>query len=276
MALNKIKDMKIRILSAVIGIAGCCSVIFLAPKWASTTLFSVVAGLIAYEFTERTGLVRNKTKVILSVVFSAIWPWMFYFSADVTVFVFCVFMFVALLFSVSLFEKGSDINDLFVCLFGGFFLPCILSTLVKILNMNNGKLLLVIPFVASWAPDSFAHITGSLFGKHKLLPHISPNKTVEGAFGGLAGGIAGMLIYGIVLTLFDYKIHFPLFILMGFLGAVFGLLGDLSLSYIKRKCIIKDYGNLIPGHGGVLDRFDSTLFVIPVCVFILKNATLIY
>jgi len=85
-----------------------------------------------------------------------------------------------------------------------------------------------------------------------------------------------MLIYAAVLSLLDYKTNIPLFILIGFFGAVFGLFGDLSLSYIKRKCSIKDYGNLIPGHGGVLDRFDSTLFAIPVCVLIINHTTLIW
>lgn len=276
MAVKKIKDMKIRVLSAVVGIIGCCAVIFLAPTWAATTLFCVATGLMSYEFTQRTGLVKSKSKVALSVIFSIALPWLFHFNANVTVFVFGIFLFTALLIAVSLFEKRSELNDLFVCLFGGFFLPCVLSMLVTVLDRSNGKLLLIIPFIATWISDSFAHIIGSLFGKHKLIPHISPNKTVEGAFGGLIGGMAGMLIYAAVLSLLDYKTNIPLFILIGFFGAVFGLFGDLSLSYIKRKCSIKDYGNLIPGHGGVLDRFDSTLFAIPVCVLIINHTTLIW
>lgn len=276
MTTRKIKNMDIRVLSAVVGIAVCCIVIFSLPEWCSVLLFTVAAGLMSYEFTYKTGLVSNKTKVSLSVGFSAILPWLFYLKADSILLVFSVFLFISLIFAVSLFEKRSDTNDLFVCLFGGFFLPSIVSILVAVLDMNNNKMLLLIPFIASWTPDSFAHIIGSLFGKHKLLPHISPNKTVEGAVGGVVGGIAGMLIYGSILHLLNYNVNWLLFIIIGLVGAVFGLLGDLSFSYIKRKCCIKDYGNLIPGHGGVLDRFDSTLFVIPVCVFIIQNTALIY
>ncbi len=275
MAFKEIKNMNIRIMSAVIGIAVCWVAIFLAPEWIAVTLFSVLSGLIAYEFTEKSGLVKNKTKAIISVEFSVILPWFFYFDADMTFFVFGTFIFMASLFAVSLFERNSNINDLFVCLFGGFFLPCLLSILVTLFNVKNGKLLLVIPFIASWIPDSFAHITGSLFGKRKLIPHISPNKTVEGAIGGLVGGIAGMLVYGGILCLMNYSVNWLFFIIIGLSGAVFGMFGDLSLSYIKRKCNIKDYGNLIPGHGGILDRFDSTLFVVPIVLFIANNTTLI-
>lgn len=273
---RKVENMDVRTISALIGIAVCCVAIFIAPNWIGVLLFSLVSGLMAYEFTVKTGLVDSKAKAGVSVFFATILPWLFYCNTDLSVLVFAVFIFICVIFVISIFERRSDINDLSNCLFGGFFLPCVLSLIVPFLDMKNGKLLLIIPFVSSWMADCFAYITGSLLGKHKLLPLISPKKTVEGALGGLVGGIIGMLIYGGILTLFDYKINFLLFIVIGLLGAIFGLLGDLSLSYIKRKCFIKDFGNLIPGHGGVLDRFDSTLFVIPICVFIFRNAVLIY
>ena len=113
--------------------------------------------------------------------------------------------------------------------------------------------------------DAGAYFVGLRFGKHKLAPVVSPNKTIEGALGGLAGAILGMLIYAVVLDFLPGGLHvnYALALLYGFLGAAVGIFGDLCFSVIKRQTGIKDYGNLIPGHGGVLDRFDSMVMVAP-------------
>ena len=113
-------------------------------------------------------------------------------------------------------------------------------------------------------PDSGAYFAGRAFGKRKLCPVISPHKTVEGAVGGVISTVICMVLYGLVLQLaFDYKINYLLCIVYGVLGAVASILGDLTFSVIKRQTGIKDYGNLLPGHGGILDRFDSTSIVAP-------------
>ena len=113
--------------------------------------------------------------------------------------------------------------------------------------------------------DSAALFTGMACGKHKLSPLVSPHKTVEGAVGGLVGGVLGMVIFRIIFYLCTLQpLHIGGCILMGLVGALMGQLGDLSFSAIKRQYGIKDYGRLLPGHGGVLDRFDSVLFAAPV------------
>ena len=112
--------------------------------------------------------------------------------------------------------------------------------------------------------DAGAYFTGLRFGKHKLAPVVSPNKTIEGVLGGLAGAMIGMLVYTLILDLpLRLDVNYSVALLYGLVGAGAGTLGDLCFSIIKRQTGIKDYGNLIPGHGGVLDRFDSLTMVAP-------------
>ncbi len=133
----------------------------------------------------------------------------------------------------------------------------------------------------AWGADVAAYVVGSKFGKRKLAPTISPNKTVEGAIGGMFGSfifaIAVTLLYTGIVSLLNFEtaivfnISFVLILLpICFIGAILSIMGDLFASVIKRQCHIKDFGKLIPGHGGIMDRFDSLLLVTPLFVIILK------
>ena len=113
--------------------------------------------------------------------------------------------------------------------------------------------------LAAFGQDTFAYFSGYLFGKHKMAPNISPKKTIEGAVGGVIGATIVCGVFG----WFVYPDIFAHCIIIGFVGAFFGMAGDLIASAFKRKMEIKDYGNLIPGHGGVMDRFDSVILVAP-------------
>lgn len=124
--------------------------------------------------------------------------------------------------------------------------------------MSTGALFLWLAFIGTWASDTFAYLVGSKYGKTKLCPTISPGKTREGALGGLCGSILSVLAFG-------YLFHIP-FIHLVFMGLFVGLsapFGDLVESSLKRYCCVKDSGRLLPGHGGVLDRFDSIMFTVP-------------
>ncbi|MEE3470355.1 MAG: phosphatidate cytidylyltransferase [Butyrivibrio hungatei] len=126
-----------------------------------------------------------------------------------------------------------------------------------------------VPFIA-WVSDTCAYFTGRAFGKHKLAPVLSPKKTIEGAVGGVLGSVIVGFVIGYVVYI--QKIHdikfLVVMIIITFVGSIIGQLGDLLASGIKRDHNIKDYGNVIPGHGGIMDRFDSVIFVIP-CVYFL-------
>lgn len=121
-------------------------------------------------------------------------------------------------------------------------------------------------FIIAFCTDIFAYFTGRFLGKHKLCPKLSPKKTVEGAVGGMIGAMIFSLMFGNFFLEPGHTMNVH-FILMTLIGSVISQLGDLSASAFKRKMGIKDYGNLIPGHGGILDRFDSVLFVAPYLYF---------
>ena len=135
-----------------------------------------------------------------------------------------------------------------------------------------GNYLAWIPFIA-WVCDTCAYFVGRAFGKHKLVPKLSPKKTVEGAIGGVLGAVLVGVIFGYIL--YSRETHDLLtivaLILITFVGSIIAQLGDLLASGIKRDHNIKDYGNLIPGHGGIMDRFDSVIFVIPCIYFLAAN-----
>ncbi|MEK6790421.1 MAG: phosphatidate cytidylyltransferase [Deltaproteobacteria bacterium] len=128
----------------------------------------------------------------------------------------------------------------------------------------RGRLWLLLLLIVIWANDTFAYFTGSLIGKHKLSPEISPGKTVEGALGGLVGG-------GMVAYIFNYYVHLEttvyLIIALSIVIGIAGIFGDLAESLLKRSAGVKDSGSLIPGHGGILDRIDSLLFPAPILYY---------
>ena len=122
-----------------------------------------------------------------------------------------------------------------------------------------------IVILAAFGTDIFAYFTGKLFGKKKLCPSISPKKTVEGSIGGVLGSLILCGLFG----WFFMREDFPVYIILGIAGSIFAQIGDLSASVIKRKIDIKDWGTLIPGHGGILDRIDSILFTAPLVFYFL-------
>jgi phosphatidate cytidylyltransferase len=134
---------------------------------------------------------------------------------------------------------------------------------VLVRDSQFGFLSIWLIYIASWIPDTGAYFIGVRFGRHKLIPEISPHKTVEGFVGGLLCGMLIFLIYGDIVTLASSALnaHIIRLLLAGAVLSLLSVVGDLIASFIKRSFKIKDFGNLLPGHGGILDRFDSVLAV---------------
>jgi len=130
---------------------------------------------------------------------------------------------------------------------------------------DYGKYLLIFTLFATWATDTFAYFTGLGLGKNKLCPRISPKKTVEGSIGGVVGSLVTGIVVGMVFThSYNLEIGYLHYTVISLLCGITSQIGDLSASSIKRFCNIKDFGRILPGHGGILDRFDSILFTVPV------------
>ena len=149
-------------------------------------------------------------------------------------------------------------------MFGLVYAALSLSFIYRIRMMENGQFNVWLVFACSWGSDTFAYCAGMLLGRHKMAPKLSPKKSVEGA----VGGVIGAAVLGMVLSFVTYKMTAaPLrlweYALICAVGALVSMVGDLAASAIKRDHDIKDYGKLIPGHGGILDRFDSVIFTAP-------------
>lgn len=167
---------------------------------------------------------------------------------------------VALSFIQMVFDEETTITDVGVTVSGFVYTGVLFSFLLLLGEKEQGIYYVPLVFIISWVCDTLAYYSGRLFGKHKLIERVSPKKTVEGAIGGLFGGIIGAVVLGFFISNQNGASIFH-FALMGLIGAFFGQIGDLAASAIKRYAGEKDYPKLIPGHGGVLDRFDSILFV---------------
>ena len=159
-------------------------------------------------------------------------------------------------------DTDVDMNKIITSSIVSLYIIGATSSIILIRDGYGGEYYWYFIFIGAWVTDTFAYFTGMLFGKHKLIPVVSPKKTVEGAVGGVVFCVAFFIGFGALLNNFtNYDISLGLLALAGLLSAFVSMIGDLSMSVIKRKYGIKDYGKLFPGHGGVLDRFDSILAV---------------
>ena len=258
--------MKTRIVTAAILVPVLFLVTLVLPKMVAAVLFSVMMAIAAYELLYRTGLVRHTRLVLYScAVAFAVTMWS-YAEAIHAWLVLLILGYTFLLFAEMMLDHVKvRFEKLGLCFFAGLVMPFLLSALVRILMLYTGRYVILIPFVVAFLSDSGAYFVGLKFGRHKLAPVVSPNKTIEGALGGIAAAMVGMLLYALILDLIapQLSVHYGLALLYGLVGSAAGAFGDLCFSIIKRQTGIKDYGNLIPGHGGILDRFDSLMAVAP-------------
>ena len=258
--------MKTRILAAAVLVPVLFLVVLVAPKWLAAVIFGILLGIAAYELLYRTGLVRHPRLVVYSILTAFAMAMWSYFDAVHAYLLLGLLVFCLLLFAEMMMDHVKvRLEMLGLCFFAGFIVPFLLSALVRILTMSIGRYVILIPFVVAFMSDSGAYFIGLKFGRHKLAPVVSPNKTIEGALGGIVTAMSSMVIYALVLDLLPVglQVNYAMALLYGLGGSIAGIFGDLCFSVFKRQTGIKDYGNLIPGHGGVLDRFDSLMTVAP-------------
>ena len=253
--------MRTRIITAVVAIAVFIAVVYFLPPVCFMLAVSVICAIAAYELTAKSGIVKLTPLSAGSCVLAAAAPLLVSLSAFEKYMFVYFFAAMVVLFAVWLLNYGkADLVMVLTSFFAGAVLPFMFSFIVRIYALENGKILILLPFLAAWMTDTGAYFTGVFLGKHKLCEKISPKKTVEGAVGGIITCI-------ISLVAFAYFFRLPVnYISFGAGALVLSLLaqtGDLSFSIIKREYNIKDYGSIMPGHGGVLDRFDSAMFTVP-------------
>lgn len=171
-------------------------------------------------------------------------------------------------------EKYSVI-DITITAFSLIYIPFMFSFLKLLMLMENGRIWILFAVLGASVSDTFAYEIGTRFGKTKLCEKISPKKTVEGSVAGIVGVVISYIILAFVSNkYFGMNINYLFIIIMGIVTSIVGQFGDLSASLIKRYCGVKDFGNIMPGHGGILDRFDSLLFTAPMVYIFIKIAML--
>lgn len=165
-------------------------------------------------------------------------------------------------------------EDVMVCFFGMFYVILMLSYIYQVRMMQDGAYIVWLIFLCSWGCDTCAYLVGVMFGKHKMAPVLSPKKSIEGGIGGVAGAALLGFIYATIfkdkITIDNANIIFPIVCAV---GGIISQIGDLTASGIKRNHDIKDYSRLIPGHGGILDRFDSVIITAPIIYYLVAFLT---
>lgn len=257
-----------RLMVSAVGIPLLLCFFLWLPPVCLAVMFSLLGALAVYELLWSAGYLKNIKIIVVSCVIAALIPfYFFYFGSDGKVLLLGIFSYVVLIFLEAL---GSHyqitFENLGSAIFAAIIIPYFFSAFVRI-RLGQGEMgiyYILLPLVAAFGSDALAYFVGLACGKHKLAPELSPKKTVEGSVGGLCGAVAFCLIYGLVMKLgFALNVRYLALVLYGILGSVIAQLGDLSFSYIKRQSGIKDFGTIFPGHGGVLDRFDSVIFCAP-------------
>ena len=269
--------MKVRIIVSAVGIPLLLLVLLVLPPIATALLVGAMTMIAAYELLWRTGLVRNVLLVAVSALMAltvSLWC-----SSDMRwqAALIGLWGFLMVLVCLMIASHGKiPFEQVGLSVFAGLIVPMMLSALTRIGTMDYGKYYILIPLVLCFGTDSAAYFVGCAIGRHKLAPIISPKKSWEGAIGGALGGIVLMFLYTLVLDIvFGFEVRYGACILYGIFGAIVCVIGDLAFSVVKRQSGIKDYGELLPGHGGILDRFDSMTFVAPMAEALLLVMPLI-
>jgi phosphatidate cytidylyltransferase len=272
-----------RFLVAVVGVPLAIGAVA-AGGWVLTGLLALIATLVALEFyrlAERKGVrplaVVGAVVAALFVVLAGLDPTR---GPETSGFATLVVLSTLGISTAVIWARGVEGQPLLtasVTLSGAVYAGALLSFglflrhLPGVEGVWHGTALVFAPVLLTWASDTFAYFVGRAFGRRKLIPRVSPGKTVEGALGAVAGSVVVAIAYSYVLALFPtYRIGIGQAVLLGLLVSVAAQVGDLAESLLKRDAAVKDSGSLLPGHGGALDRFDSLLFTLPLGYFFFR------
>lgn len=261
-----------RILSGVIGLPIVALILIFGNIYVIDVVFSIVAAIAIHEYFNSF---KEECKPV---------RWLGYLSCILIAFIHVIpseYLLTTLALSVAVLiatlfiqivvtNMKTTVKDIMVTFFGICYITFFLIFIPLLHGMESGKYLIWLILIAAWGTDTCAYFVGSKFGKHKFSK-ISPKKSIEGCIGGTIGSVIIALIYTFAINkLAGLDISYIYIALIGALLSILSQIGDLSASSIKRTVGIKDFGNLIPGHGGMLDRIDSIIFIAPFAYFLIS------
>lgn len=265
--------MKSRIIVAVLLVPILLIIMLLTPAICFAILVGAIAAIAAHELITTTNSHAGKRTTSFAVISAAAIAICAGLGIDVSMFI--IFCLVVILFiqaiSVYKTEHAISFREIVMAVFAGGVIPVFLTSLINLRIMDEGKFYVLIPFIIAFLSDAGAYFAGITMGKHKLIPKVSPKKTIEGSIGGFAAAIVFMLIYCLILErFFGFTVSYPIALIYAILGSAVTQLGDLAFSMVKREFEIKDFGKLLASHGGILDRFDSMVFVAPLILALIR------
>lgn len=239
----------------------------------AVTLY-IISNIAFLELTKacgiRTGDKPNALEVTGLIAIAAYYL-LIYFAQTHTYFMITVILLLMVLMTVYVLTfPRFTASQVMATYFSLIYAPVMLSFIFLTRQLNYGIYLVWMIFISSWISDTCAYVVGVLFGKHRLAPVLSPKKSIEGSVGGIFGSAIVGALFGYFLldkTMGGHQFGVMLFVI-GAIGSIISQIGDLAASAIKRNHDIKDYGKLIPGHGGIMDRFDSVIFTAPMIYFL--------
>ena len=254
-----------RIISGLLGFPIVAIILILGNKYIVDISFAIIAALSLHEYFNAF---KEKAKPIVWIGYLAtsLIAFIHIIPLEYAITIVSVLIPLAILLmflQIILTNMKTNIKDISITFFGICYIPLFLMFIPLLKGLENGNFLIWYIIFSAWGTDVFAYIFGKTLGKHKFSK-ISPNKTLEGCIGGTIGSVIIILLYTIVCnTWFNLGISYIYIVLIGILLSIIGQIGDFSASSIKRYVGIKDFSNLIPGHGGMLDRIDSVIFIAP-------------
>lgn len=260
-----------RVISALLGMPIVIIIMLLNNIYIVDITFAIVAAIALHEFLIAF---KEKFKPIIwigyfAAAFIAVMP--FVNSGNRLIFMGLFLFFMIVLLFIEIFKTNMKINiaDISITFFGICYIVFFLMFMPLIYERTNGYYLIWYVFAASWGTDIFAYEIGKRFGKHKFS-EISPKKSIEGSIAGIVGAVVLMLLVTILFnTVFHLNLSYLYVAFMAVVLSILGQMGDFAASSVKRYAGMKDFGNLIPGHGGMLDRLDSVIFIAPAAYFLL-------
>ena len=258
--------LKTRVISAIIGLPLILGTLFIGGNFLIVIVFLLsILGL--YEFYNAFANVGYKPSAWIGYISTTIYYYLIAAKKNSIVSLLAILFIVILLLFLDILKRDNNIIDGAVTILGMIYVSFMFSNIIYLQNGAHGRFLVWLPFLTAWSSDTFAYFAGNAFGKNKLCYKISPNKTVEGSIGGILGSMIFSIVAGIIFNNIGFSIPLLHYGIIGILCGIIGQIGDLFASFIKRFCKVKDYGSILPGHGGILDRFDSILFTAPTVYF---------
>ncbi len=267
-------SMKARLLTAAIGLPLIFLVLILSEfiNWIINCTLAILCVFMVFELLSAKMMHSNIKIVLPCIALSFIAP----LIVNTKYILIPFYVYVLILFFVMIFDNNKiNFNDIAFIVTGTLIIVFGIMCISMLNSFYNGYISFVFALCVGvpWVSDGGAYFTGVFLGKHKLCPKVSPNKTVEGFIGGLIVGAASAPLVGFIFSLIyqNFAVDYLYLVILGLLASLISVLGDLSFSLIKRSCGIKDYGSIFPGHGGMLDRFDSVIYVSPLVYLFCSN-----